>query len=234
MRFNQKASLGSYLIEKKRKVLYCWNHKVASSSWFSVFSKYSREKFTSDKLYKLTGVMSPKSLEEFQIAVQEYKNIILIRHPIQRLISAYRDRVQGLKLSVPLFRKISQTLRIDEKNSRKIMTIRKMISGKPVLQNRTVEVYMPTWTEFIHYIILTPYQHMDFHWTLFTHHCSPCVSNFSIILQADELEDQSRVLKSTNLTQGEDDIVPHLNPSGSNSSSNQQIIRDFMSQVSCK
>ena len=35
-----------------------------------------------------------------------------------------------------------------------------MVSGKPVLQNRTVEVYMPTWTQFIHFIILTPYQHM--------------------------------------------------------------------------
>jgi len=46
----------------------------------------TREKFIGDKLYKLTKVMSPKSLEEFQIAVQEYKNIILIRHPIQRLV----------------------------------------------------------------------------------------------------------------------------------------------------
>ena len=60
--------------------------------------------------YMIQYRMSPKTVYEFQKEVSSYVSILPVRHPFVRLISAYRDRVAGLKVSTWLYHKFSNTL----------------------------------------------------------------------------------------------------------------------------
>ena len=78
-----------------------------------------------------------------------------MRHPIERLLSAYRDRVVGLKFTYKFYTKVALTLRIKRKDAwlPAIMEGKKKpaLSFKP--DGRWVTV--PTWPEFVSYILRT-------------------------------------------------------------------------------
>ena len=42
--------------------------------------------------------MAPKSSKEFEHISKSFFNFILVRHPFERLISAYKDRIKGCKM----------------------------------------------------------------------------------------------------------------------------------------
>ena len=42
--------------------------------------------------------MAPKSSKEFEHISKSFFNFILVRHPFKRLISAYKDRIEGCKM----------------------------------------------------------------------------------------------------------------------------------------
>ena len=63
-RLNQKVVLTSHLLDNRRKVMYCWNHKVASSFWMWMFTKIDRgeDPPAGKPTYNIQYRMSPKSL----------------------------------------------------------------------------------------------------------------------------------------------------------------------------
>ena len=100
-RLTQAPVLTSHLLDQGRKILYCWNHKVASSFWMGMFTKKETGKNppAAKTTYMIQYRMSPKTVSKFQKAVSSYVSILPLRHPFVRLMSAYRDRVAGLKVS---------------------------------------------------------------------------------------------------------------------------------------
>ena len=123
-RLTQKPVLTSHLLDHDRKILYCWNHKVASSFWMWMFTKIKtgKEPPAGKPTYMIQYHMSPTTVSSFKRAVSHYESIILVRHPFVRLISAYRDRVAGLKASSWLYYKIARTLNLHRKD-RKIILV---------------------------------------------------------------------------------------------------------------
>ena len=83
---------------RKRKVMYCWIHKVASSFWMWMFLwiKQGKKPDPRHKPYTIQYSMKPDNFQSYLNAVKTYKSIILVRHPVERLVSAYRDRIAGL------------------------------------------------------------------------------------------------------------------------------------------
>ena len=41
--------------------------------------------------------MSPRTVTEWRQGVADSARVVLVRHPMVRLVSAYRDRVEGMK-----------------------------------------------------------------------------------------------------------------------------------------
>ena len=58
--------------------------------------------------WTLQNKMSPRTLLEWREAVVSFRNIILVRHPMIRLVSAYRDRIEGLKAAHRIYSKIDK------------------------------------------------------------------------------------------------------------------------------
>ena len=158
-RFNQQVHLKSFLLDDKRKTMYCWNRKVASSFWTWTFSEGVRDinDATFSKPHKISNKMSPKTLSAYGTAVSSYQNIIVVRHPLVRLVSAYRDRVAGLKASVSFYRSVARSLQITQLDRKIHYTVRKAVPGS----NKTVpvrywkKIFVPTWPQFLTYLMKT-------------------------------------------------------------------------------
>ena len=135
-----------------------------------------------------------------------------MRHPIERLLSAYRDRVAGLKVSYTFYLRLAKTLRL--KRTDAILPSKKKGKG-----GRGRRVAVPSWPEFVSYILKTETQHdvsqssilssrlcwiisnnwQDLHWSLYTTHCSPCLANFTYIVHLEDREEEDLVLRLTGL-----------------------------------
>ena len=87
-------------------------------------------------------------------------SLFAVRHPIERLLSAYRDRIAGLKASYKQYTNIARTLRLRRKDAVievKYKTKRK-IKGQGFVEKEIVhkrDVTVPTWPEFVNYILHT-------------------------------------------------------------------------------
>ena len=58
--------------------------------------------------WTLQNKMSPRTLLEWRMAVDTYTGIIVVRHPFIRLVSAYRDRIEGLKAAHRIYNNIDK------------------------------------------------------------------------------------------------------------------------------
>ena len=72
-----------------------------------------------------------------------------MRHPIERLLSAYRDRVAGLKISYTFYMKLAKTLKL--KRTDATLPEKKKGAGKATVRR----VAVPSWPEFVSYILKT-------------------------------------------------------------------------------
>ena len=98
--------------------------------------------------------MSPKSLEEFKEDVQEFRSVIVVRHPMVRLVSAYRDRIEGMKAAARIYQRIAKVLKLERVDGYLKRKITKEVSGERKVERYVkVGVAVPTWTEFVRYLL---------------------------------------------------------------------------------
>ena len=78
--------------------------------------------------------------------------LLAVRHPIERLLSAYRDRVFGLKVSYSFYARLAKTLKLTRTDTK--LPGKKKVAGKVVSR----KIAVPTWPEFVAYILKTSTQ----------------------------------------------------------------------------
>ena len=86
--------------------MYCWNYKVASSFLMSLMFKSltnGSELELGIQPWTLQNSMSPRTMAEWRLGAGAGANILVVRHPMVRLVSAYRDRIEGLKASLRIY-----------------------------------------------------------------------------------------------------------------------------------
>ena len=104
--------------------------------------------------WTLQNQMSPKSLEEFKEDVQEFRSVIVVRHPMVRLVSAYRDRIEGMKAAARIYQRIAKVLKLERVDGYLKRKITKEVSGERKVERYVkVGVAVPTWTEFVRYLL---------------------------------------------------------------------------------
>ena len=87
---------GSFMFLKKYSLLYCWIHKAASSSWSRIFFEMSNMPVPGDDfLHAANHLFRPKE----NVSLRHLFNIstvsfAIVRHPFERLVSAFRDKFE--------------------------------------------------------------------------------------------------------------------------------------------
>ena len=91
--------------------MYCWNYKVASSFLMALMFKSvtnGSELELGILPWTLQNSMSPRTMAEWRLGAGAGANILVVRHPMVRLVSAYRDRIEGLKASLRIYQHIDR------------------------------------------------------------------------------------------------------------------------------
>lgn len=179
---HQRPNPWEFLISRQYKLVWCNVFKAASTTWlynFNILAGYSPKILKKTKAIPLVLARNryPRpTLLELEAALRDSTSFLIVRHPFERLISAYNDKIKHT------------TLITYQKLAKKIITTFRS-------QNVTNPPW-PTFKEFVAHILSRNRAglKLDMHWTPITKFCSPCAVHFDVILKFETLKDDQLYL----------------------------------------
>lgn len=169
---------------------WCLVPKVASSSVSQAVLPYLPHK-TDGKVRNYSYIQAEiwdraghVEYEDFRSSQDMSPNFLISRHPLTRLASAYRNKLQpGTRMQQEFIQGYGEIISRTARGSWK--------AGDPD----------PTFQEFVKYLIKTPMQDLDEHWMSISLRCRVCQLNYDFILHYENLQsDWTKFLRDVNIT----------------------------------
>ncbi|XP_047536417.1 carbohydrate sulfotransferase 11 isoform X2 [Vanessa atalanta] len=183
---SHKAYAWEYLINRQYHVIWCNIFKAASTSWmynFNLMANYTATFL--DKTKEVPLELARKkyarpTVEMIRKAQGDSITFLIVRHPLERLASAYNDKIVH-----------AWPKSFHDQMGRRIIKKYRKSSVKPVPTER-----YPVFEEFVSYVLdeAKVKRTLDMHWTPYTDFCTPCKFNFDVILKFETLDEDQRFL----------------------------------------
>ncbi|XP_069681993.1 carbohydrate sulfotransferase 11-like [Periplaneta americana] len=168
-------------IDKKRKLAWCPVYKAGSTTWMEIFATMggvmtpeNRKRLNKGliQMNQLARTAYPKITNVKQTVefLPETTRFIIVRHPFERLLSAYRDKLEHRKGREFYFRRYGRFIVRSQRDT----------------NSTSLEKVEPTFVEFLRYLAKT--KSFDEHWRPFTSECAPCELDYQIILKMENIE----------------------------------------------
>lgn len=212
------------LVDDRNKVLYCFVPKVACTSWKTVLISLLNPFLKLESVPKIHNMtflssvglpsLSTMNIPNFSQWLQRYQKFMFVRDPLDRLVSAYRDKFEGE--GEPYF-----TLKYGRDIIRKY---RKHPSQQALRTGLGVK-----FREFVQYI-LDGYE--DLHWISYQKLCNPCEISYDYLGHYESLgEDAVNVLQRLYHLKSEDaeNRFPALN---AQHNGGEKLTKRYLSQIS--
>lgn len=202
---NNKANAWEYLINRQYHVIWCNIFKAASTSWmynFNLMANYSAaflEKTNEVPLVLARRKYARPTARMIQKAQVDSITFLIVRHPLERLASAYNDKIVH-----------AWPKSFHDKMGRLIIKKYRKQQSK----GQTPTQRYPMFEEFVSYVLdeAKVKRSLDMHWTPYTEFCTPCKFNFDVILKFETLDEDQRYL--IQLARLQDVVKPEWKNSG--------------------
>ncbi|XP_066947276.1 carbohydrate sulfotransferase 11-like [Macrobrachium rosenbergii] len=188
--------LYNLLVDDRHKAIYCYVPKVACTNWKRIFMILSGKSNSTDPLSirsyvpheegVLTRLSSFRS-RSFVLneKLKTYTKFLFVRHPIERLVSAYRNKLV-----------INSTSAADFKKRFGVDILRRYRKGDDA-HNISKSGDGVTFAEFVSYLIDRRHDSLhslNEHWALYVDLCYPCSIKYDIIGKYETLEEDSEYI----------------------------------------
>ncbi|NXC39580.1 CHST9 sulfotransferase, partial [Penelope pileata] len=205
-------------VEHKHKFTYCEVPKVGCSNWKRIIfilqtglnmeaSEIEHEHIHQTSMIKRLTAYPPDKQEEI---LNNYTKVMFTRHPLERLVSAYRDKFLHPEpyYSTAVANVIRAMFRKNKNSSEKV-----------------------SFQEFVSFIIANPPNALDIHWKPMFLLCDPCNIRYDILGKYETLGlDSERVLKAIGAPKSLQ--YPSLKKYGSDKRTNGDITVEYLRQLS--
>ena len=168
------------VVDDRTRLLYCYAPKVGCANWKRVFSilygNYNSVENISTVKHSSMKLLSSYSDDEVSYRLKNYFKFMFVRHPMDRLLSAFRNKFGEH------FRDFELKYGVH---------IVKNFRPNPPAQPRGDDV---TFSEFLTYVASTQNHELNEHWSPYTDLCQPCFVNYDYVGQFEFLEDDAMFL----------------------------------------
>ncbi|XP_077979272.1 carbohydrate sulfotransferase 11-like [Glandiceps talaboti] len=210
-------------VDDKYKLIYCPVPKVATSNWRRVLMVLSGlfndttevgmndtwDLYVQKFSFKRFASYKPRERDH---RLRTYTKVMFVRHPFERLLSAYRDKFE-----------IYHDKIMERKYGTRIRTF-----VQPYLKERWNQTI--SFPDFVRYLVLHPKEfNADHHWRSYTDLCRPCDIEYDVIGKYETLtRDADYVLRKI----GAEDVVkfPQRDPHSTNASQ-QLTVKDYFAKI---
>ncbi|XP_024873918.1 carbohydrate sulfotransferase 11-like isoform X1 [Temnothorax curvispinosus] len=207
-RSHRNASLTNMIIDTEHNVSWCPIYKAASSTWMNYFAvlKDTLTDVTIDLVRRNLTQVSDIVRQKFQQdadfnktykKMSRTKKFLIVRHPLERLLSAYRDKLEHMRNREYYYKRFGRRIVLKYRRSGNTTRLE------------------PTFAEFLRFIVSEKY--FDEHWTPYYRTCEPCTIHYDYILKFETLDrDQNFLIQDANLSGYlyEKDYPRNINPLG--------------------
>ncbi|XP_076246909.1 carbohydrate sulfotransferase 11 [Calliopsis andreniformis] len=188
VKYNLKTPLirRHFLYSSKHKAMYCWIRKVASTSFTKLFSDMKNRQVTRN-YYREVNILAPKTLKELQRIVNDTKifKLLVVRHPFQRLVSSYRDRIEdNSKYTAQSWIYVKKIFRVTKPHLFHSNITTGNFQKRVFTADKRLKI-IPTFKEFVLWLLQSS-EEDDVHWNQYYTHCGVCNVPYNYVLKLDD------------------------------------------------
>ncbi|RZF40956.1 hypothetical protein LSTR_LSTR013211 [Laodelphax striatellus] len=233
-----------FYIDITHKLAWCPVYKAASSSMLHNLCLLGgqTEKFlgeTKQQLSTIARKIYPElDYPQAEEALQSCLKVIIVRHPFERLLSAYRDKLENVNVrtehgSAHFYKsygsKIVERFRVGGNKTKTQDILR---PGTYYWQSNQPEPagIEPTFLEFVRYLISTDLlSYADDHWIPYYLFCTPCLLKYDLIAKVETFfRDQIYIIRALDV---QNIIKPTWKHQTKDSHSSNKISKIYFSQL---
>ncbi len=188
----KKAAYRNILVDDKREVLYCFIPKVACTTFKAILVSEARgrdvraltESYKGNYWHNNTnlasiGILTLDSYPELEIQkrLRNYYKFMVVRHPLDRLYSAYKNKM-------------------DYQNPQNNTVSPVLFAG--LRRHFNISTTRFDFSDFVHVIAIDYEQNWisNAHWQLYHKRCQPCTIQYDAILKTETIQQDSRLVLS--------------------------------------
>ena len=191
--YRTKNLVKNLLVDEKHKVLYCPIPKVACSSWkvklVLMTGNVSLDSHQILDVHNKTWIESvgirylrDYSLNDIHHMLTTYRKFMFVREPLERLISAYRDKFTVVNSWATYFRRRYGRLIIQK--------FRKKATAREISEASDVR-----FDEFVRFLVdKTIPNRLNPHWAIYHTLCHPCAIEYDVIGHYETLSEDTEMI----------------------------------------